>query len=286
MRPYQVVDAFADTALRGNPVAVLFDAEDLSPETMQRIAQEMHLSEVTFVLPPQVDGDARIRIFTPVNELPFAGHPLLGTAVALGATWGRDELRLETARGTVPVRLKGLDPVTALAGAPVTVWMDQPIPTWRDCSFAAELRDALGLGDTPTSLPVELYDNGPRHVLVHCPDVATLSALRPDLRALEALPEMAADCFAAEGGRWRMRMFSPAYGVAEDAATGSAAGPLAVHLARYGLVDFGQRVEIAQGVEMGRCARMLAVAHGTDTRINSIEVGGSGVIVARGTFHV
>ncbi|MQY06454.1 PhzF family phenazine biosynthesis protein [Actinomadura macrotermitis] len=286
MRPYQVVDAFADTPLRGNPVAVFFDAGNLPAETMQRIAQEMNLSEVTFVLPPETGGDARIRIFTPVNELPFAGHPLLGTAVALGAAWGRDRLRLETARATVPVRLTDLDPAAARAGAPVTAWMDQPLPTWRACGFAAELCDALGLGDKPVDLPVELYDNGPRHVLVHCRDLATLSALRPDLRALAELPEMAANCFAADGPRWRMRMFSPAYGVAEDAATGSAAGPLAVHLARYGLADYGERVEIAQGVEMGRHARMLAVAHGCDERLDRVEVGGPGVVVAHGTFHV
>jgi trans-2,3-dihydro-3-hydroxyanthranilate isomerase len=97
---------------------------------------------------------------------------------------------------------------------------------------------------------------------------------------------MAANCFAADGGRWRMRMFSPAYGVVEDAATGSAAGPLAIHLARHGPATFGRRVEIAQGVEMGRSARMLATAHGSGARLDRVEVGGPSVIVAHGTFHV
>ena len=85
MHRYAVVDAFADEPLRGNPVAVFFDADDLSAAQMQRIAREMNLSETTFVLAAQHGGDARIRIFTPVNELPFAGHPMLGTAIALGA---------------------------------------------------------------------------------------------------------------------------------------------------------------------------------------------------------
>lgn len=102
MHRYVVIDAFASEPLQGNPVAVFFDCDDLSGERMQRMAREMNLSESTFVLRPQQDGDARIRIFTPVNELPFAGHPLLGTAIALGAETDKDRLFLETRMGTVP----------------------------------------------------------------------------------------------------------------------------------------------------------------------------------------
>ncbi|HCF0126392.1 TPA: phenazine biosynthesis protein PhzF, partial [Pseudomonas aeruginosa] len=109
MHRYVVIDAFASEPLQGNPVAVFFDCDDLSGERMQRMAREMNLSESTFVLRPQQDGDARIRIFTPVNELPFAGHPLLGTAIALGAETDKDRLFLETRMGTVPFALERQD---------------------------------------------------------------------------------------------------------------------------------------------------------------------------------
>jgi trans-2,3-dihydro-3-hydroxyanthranilate isomerase len=277
MHPYVVVDAFARAPLAGNPVAVFFDSGDLTAATMQRIAAEMKLSEVTFVLPARDGGDARIRIFTPVNELPFAGHPMLGTAVALGRALGRDRLRLETAMGMIPVELGRAD------GA-VTVTMDQPVPVWAPYEHAAGLLAALGL--TSSTLPVEVYRNGPRHVLVGLGSVAALSALRPDHGALARFPDMAANCFAGAGTRWRARMFSPAYGVVEDAATGSAAGPLAIHLARHGRAAWGQTIEITQGVEMGRPSLMLATARGAGQDVRSVRVGGHGAVVASGTIYV
>ncbi|WP_328491428.1 PhzF family phenazine biosynthesis protein [Streptomyces sp. NBC_00414] len=278
MHSYVVADAFTDTPLEGNPVAVFFDAHDIPDVRMQRIAREMNLSEVTFVLPAEKGGDARIRIFTPVNELPFAGHPMLGTAVVLGRTFKGDRLLLETAMGTIPFDLdREGDRVTS-------VRMQQPIPTWEPYEHADELLEGLGL--TSSTLPVEAYRNGPRHVFVGLENVAALSAVRPDLRVLARFPDMAANCFAPGDGHWRSRMFSPAYGVAEDAATGSAAGPLAVHVARHGLSKFGREIEILQGVEMGRPSTMIARAEGTADRITSIEVGGAAVVVAQGVIHV
>ncbi len=223
MHRYVVIDAFASEPLQGNPVAVFFDCDDLSGERMQRMAREMNLSESTFVLRPQQDGDARIRIFTPVNELPFAGHPLLGTAIALGAETDKDRLFLETRMGTVPFALERQD------GKVVACSMQQPIPTWEHFSRPAELLAALGLKGS--TFPIEVYRNGPRHVFVGLESVAALSALHPDHRALCDFPDLAVNCFAGAGRHWRSRMFSPAYGVVEDAATGSAAGPLAIHLA-------------------------------------------------------
>jgi trans-2,3-dihydro-3-hydroxyanthranilate isomerase len=279
MHEYMVVDAFARKPLEGNPVAVFFDSADLTADVMQRVAKEMNLSEVTFVLPAEKDGDARMRIFTPVNELPFAGHPLLGTAVALGVTLGRAHLRLETAMGVIPCDLEfdnGKDPVV--------VRMRQPIPTWQPYEHEAELLAALGVGSSTTQ--VEIYRNGPRHVFVGLGSTEALSALRPDQSALSQFPDMAANCFAGEGRRWRTRMFSPAYGVVEDAATGSAAGPLAVHLARHGHTEYGQDLEIRQGVEMGRPSLMVATADGSGDRVDAVHVRGHGAVVARGTIYV
>lgn len=277
MHEYAVVDAFTRNPLDGNPVAVFFDAADLTAGLMQRIAREMNLSEVTFVLPPEHGGDARIRIFTPVNELPFAGHPLLGTAVALSRTLKKDRLRLESAMGVIPFEVEDDNGTAA-------VRMRQPVPTWEPYEHAGELLAALGV--EASTVPVDVYRNGPRHVFVGLPGVAALSALEPDHRALAGFPDMAANCFAGGDTRWRTRMFSPAYGVVEDAATGSAAGPLAIHLARHGLAGYGRELEILQGVGMGRPSRMLATATGSADGIDEVLVGGHGVLVARGTLYV
>lgn len=277
MHEYLVVDAFARRPLEGNPVAVFLGADDLTTTAMQLIAAEMKLSEVTFVLTARGGGDAWIRIFTPVNELPFAGHPMLGTAVALSQVLGRDHLQLETAMGVIGVEV-GRDDGAA------TVAMQQPVPAWEPYEHAAELLAALGV--TSSTLPVEAYRNGPRHVFVGLESVAALSGLRPDHRALAAFPDMAANCFAGAGTRWRARMFSPAYGVVEDAATGSAAGPLAIHLARHGLASYGTAIEITQGVEMGRPSLMIAAAQEAAGTVKSVCVRGHGAIVASGTLYV
>ncbi|MFH9177524.1 PhzF family phenazine biosynthesis protein [Streptomyces albogriseolus] len=279
MYEYVVADVFTDVPLEGNPTAVFTDASGLSPGRMQQIARELHLSETVFVLPPENDGDVRVRIFTPVNELPFAGHPTLGTAVVLGESHEAEELRMETARGTVAFELERDD-----HGRTVGAEMRQPLPVWAPYDRADELLTALDLTGTGSTLPVEVYDNGPRHVFVGLDGVPALSALGPDQRVLATLPDMAANCFAGSGTQWRLRMFSPAYGVVEDAATGSAAGAIAVHLARHGLVPFGEWIEIRQGVEMGRSSTMRARATGTPERIESVQVAGAAVVVARGTL--
>src|SRR5262249_17196072 len=147
---------------------------------------------------------------------------------------------------------------------------------------ADDLLSALGL--KKSTLPIEEYRNGPRHVLLGLPDIPALSALRPDLLALSDHEDMSAPCFAGKGTEGRMRTSAPAYGVTEDAATGSAAGPLAIHLARHGLLPFGPRIEIQQGVEMGRTSRMYARAEGTPEKVTLVEVSGTAVVVAHGTF--
>ncbi|MFI7386508.1 PhzF family phenazine biosynthesis isomerase [Streptomyces sp. NPDC049813] len=281
MHKYVVVDAFARRPLTGNPVAVFFGADDLDGDRMQAVAAELHLSESTFLLRPRSpDTDAYVRIFTPVNELPFAGHPLLGTAVALGLRTGASALRLETAMGTVPFTLRAGD------GAPGVLWagMRQPVPVWEPFDRTAELLAALGIAGS--TLPVEIYRNGPRHVLVGLESVAALAGLAPDHRALAAFPDMAVNCYAGAGTSWRNRMFSPAYGVVEDAATGSAAGPLAIHLARHGPAAYGRRIEIVQGTEIGRPSPMAALVHGDGDRVDSVEVSGHGVVALEGVLHV
>jgi len=275
---YVIVDVFTDRALAGNQLAVFTDARGLDTETMQALAREINFSESTFVLTPENGGHAKIRIFTPVTELPFAGHPTLGTAFVLGGPLQREELHLETGRGIVPVRLEREE------GRLVFGWMEQPIPSVEPYQAERALLSALGV--ERSELPVELYDNGMRHVYVALRSEEEVAGLRPDLARLELPPDLGINCFAGSGGRWKTRMFAPGGGVAEDPATGSAAGPLALHLARHGRIAFGDEIEISQGAEIGRPSTLFARVEGTPEQVERVEVGGSAVIVARGEFRL
>jgi trans-2,3-dihydro-3-hydroxyanthranilate isomerase len=273
---YVLLDVFTDTPLEGNQLAVFADAVELSPRDMQRLARELNLSETVFVLQAQQGGDARVRIFTPTAELPFAGHPVLGAAIVVGAARGREQVTLETGAGLVPVAL------APAAERVASGWMRQPIPSWGAYERAAELLRALGV--THWGLPVESYVNGPLHVYVELADEGAVTALEPDMRALSELGAVGVSCFAGSGLRWSTRVFAPGLGVTEDPATGSAAGPLAVHLARHGRIAFGVEIEIRQGAQIGRPSLLLARVLGAADAIERVEVGGSAVIVARGEF--
>ena len=278
MRNYVVADVFTDVPLQGNPVAVFEDGEGLSAELMQRTARELNLSETVFVLPGGNDANAHIRIFTPALEMPFAGHPVLGTAFVLGKRLGLHSVHLKTGAGVVTLAL------TRAEGRIVYGEMAQPVPTWTAYDRAAELLAAVGV--QRSLLPVEVYDNGPRHAFVRLPDEASVVALAPDIGALGRLGAVGVSCFAADGARVKSRMFGPGLGVAEDPATGSAAGPLAVHLARHGVVGFGERVEISQGAEIGRPSTLYAEAQGSPDQIDRVLVGGAAVVVARGEYQL
>jgi trans-2,3-dihydro-3-hydroxyanthranilate isomerase len=282
MRRYTVVDVFTDTPLEGNPVAVFTDATGLSTDVMQRAARELNLSETVFVLRSE-QAHLRVRIFTPAVELPFAGHPILGTAFVVGRAMGSPVVRLETGLGVVPVTL-----TRGEGGAnPVYGEMEQPIPVAESFSEVAALLGALGIsGDRDGLLPIEAYPNGPVHVYVELPSPDAVAALRPDIGAIERLGVYGINCFAGSGASWKMRMFGPALGVAEDPATGSAAGPLAVHLARHGRIAYGSEIEIVQGVEIGRRSVLHARVDGTAEAIERVSVGGSAVIVARGEYRL
>jgi trans-2,3-dihydro-3-hydroxyanthranilate isomerase len=277
MLNYFVVDAFTRTRLEGNPVAVFLECDGVADVTMQAIAREMNLSETTFIRKAETGGDFAVRIFTPVNELPFAGHPLLGTAIALSRVTERTDLLLETRIGMVPLSV--VDHETHL-----TASMEQPIPTWVRFDRESELLAALGIENT--SLPIDLYRNGPRHAVVVLNELAELSTLNPDHRALGSFSDMAINCVASSGRNWRNRMFSPAYGVVEDPATGSAAGPIAIHLARYGRASYGQELCIEQGFEIGRRSLMMASVRGTGDSVDGVRVFGDGAMTCSGSLWI
>ena len=274
---FVVCDVFTAEPLAGNQLAVFTDARAIPEEQLQRLARETNFSETVFVFPPAGDGHVRVRIFTPWKEVPFAGHPTLGTAFVLAGPLQLDEIRIETGSGTVPVWLER-------AGARIVFGrMQQPLPTIEPFARADELQAVLGV---TSRLPVELYDNGLPHVFVTLGSEAEVAALRPDQQQLGAIGAVGINCVAGSGLRWKSRMFAPGFGVPEDPATGSAAGPLALHLARHGEIAFGDEIAVTQGVEIGRSSQLYARVDGTVDAVERVEVGGSAVVVARGEFRL
>jgi trans-2,3-dihydro-3-hydroxyanthranilate isomerase len=276
---YVVCDVFTDVPLAGNQLAVFTDARDLDPLTMQALAREMSFSETVFVLPPSSsDADVRIRIFTPAIELPFAGHPTLGAAFVLGGPLSKIIIRIETGAGVVPVELEREGPRIVFGR------MEQPLPLHEPVADPEAIFAALGVAGS--GLPVERYDLGPGHVYIELGSPEEVAALDPNIAALARATEDGVNCFARDGERWKTRMFAPNHGVDEDPATGSAAGPLAVHLARHGRIAFGEQIEISQGTEIDRPSTLYAEVHGSADDIERVVVGGCAVIVARGEFNL
>ena len=275
---YVVADVFTDKPLEGNQLAVFTDAREIPEERLQPLAREINFSETVFVLPSD-EGDARIRIFTPSSELKFAGHPTLGSAFVLGGPLQLSEIRLETGAGVVPVRLEREGPRIVFGR------MEQPIPSVAPWPDPDGLLRHLGL--ERAELPIEVYDNGTRHVYVVVGSGDEVARVKPDLDALADQPSvLGVNVSAGSDSRWKTRMFAPSGGVPEDPATGSAAGPLAVHLARHGRIEFGQEIEISQGAEINRPSTLFARVDGSADQLERVEVGGSAVVVARGEFEL
>ena len=276
---YAVADVFTSRPLEGNQLAVFTDAREIPEHRLQAIARELQLSETVFVYPPEGEGHVRIRIFTPAAELPFAGHPVLGTAFVLGTPMQLPEILLETKSGVVAVTLERGDEGRLDFGR-----MSQPIPTIEPFPRVDEALEALG--GVEAQAPVELYDNGVPHVLVTLASPEEVAGLDPDFGALKRLGTFGFNCFAGSGRSWKTRMFGPGLGMNEDPATGSAAGPIACHLARHGLISWGDEIELLQGVEILRPSTLFAKAEGSAESIEHVEVGGCAVIVARGEFRI
>jgi trans-2,3-dihydro-3-hydroxyanthranilate isomerase len=276
---FVVVDVFSERPLAGNQLAVFTNAQPIPEHLLQPLAKEVGFSETVFCYPAEAEGHVRIRIFTPASEVPFAGHPTLGTAFVLAAPMQLGSIGLETGSGLVTVELE-----RGGSGRIVFGRMSQPLPRIEPFARAGELLAALGLGQS--ELPVELYDNGIAHVFVALDSEEKVAALAPDSKALAAFGSIGVNCFAGAGKSWKTRCFVSGLGISEDPATGSAAGPLALHLARHGAVSFGEEIEIRQGEEVGRPSFLCAAAHGTTDAVERVEVGGCAVVVARGEFRL
>src|ERR1700722_3731197 len=276
---YVVCDVFTDKPLTGNQLAVFTDGRDVEVETMQALAREMNFAESVFVLPPEApDADVRIRIFTPGRELPFAGHPTLGSAFVLAGPLSKIVIRPKTGAGVVPVELEREGPKIVFGR------MEQPLPPWSPAENVEAILASVGV--ERSGLPVERYELGPGHVYIELESPEQVAGLSPDFAAMSRATGDGVNCFARDGSRWKTRMFAPSHGVTEDAATGSAAGPLAIHLARHRRVRFREQNEISQGAEIGRPSTLYAQADGSSDAIERVTVGGSAVVVARGDFRL
>lgn len=294
MRQYRLihVDVFTRTRFGGNQLAVFPNAEGLSDDEMQAIAREMNFSETTFVLPPtDPTADAKVRIFTPGRELPFAGHPVVGTAFVLARDNGQTDLRMELGIGTLRVQA---DPGDGTIGS---AEMEQPVPTFeppRDADPAV-LAGLVGLdaADLAAETPAEVGSSGNPFLYVR---LQSMDAVRRARGAADALgryfaghhhPALYVFCTGGESPEAAAhgRMFSLALGadVREDPATGSASGPAGGYLLRHGLVDPG-RLLLEQGYEMLRPSQIEVALTVTDGALTGVTVGGGVVLVAEGTL--
>ena len=268
---YVIVDVFTATALEGNPLAVFTGADGLDDATMQALARETNLSETTFLQRASEGGTARLRIFTPTAELPFAGHPIIGSAWVIARATPIHTIGFETGMGMIPVEIE------REGGTLVGARMTQPEPLIGPADVDVE---QLGrdLGVPLVGEPVRAA-NGLTHLL--CP-VADVTPATPNMQALAAYDAQTIYLWAPEqDGLMRTRMFSPHDGICEDPATGSAAGALGAHLLQSGVVEPG-RMTILQGVELHRPSYIeVDVEPGQPPR-----VGGSCKVVARGEFQL
>lgn len=291
-------DVFTDRPFAGNPLLVVPDARGLSTPQMQAIAREINYSESTFVLPPEDPRHAyRQRTFVPFKEIPYAGHPTVGTAVVMAALGkvgaeGEEEITVEVGFG--PLELELIRRERAVR----RVRMSQGVPAWdspiRDQPLRAQIAAALGLSKNPLhrELPAQMVTTGNRTLVIPLASVADVSAAVADVRVLNSLEKdldvLIAYFFAFDGGRIRARAFCPGAGVPEDPATGSAAGPLGVYLALHGaLPGGGPPFFIDQGIEMGRPSEIeVSVERGADGAPTGVRVAGSAVLMMRGHLEI
>ena len=288
-------DVFSSRALEGNSLAVFFDGRGLGDAEMQSIAREMNLSETTFFLPrdqvTERERGVRVRIFTVREELPFAGHPTLGTAFALRGESGAAEIALELNVGRVPVRFEDRQDEPAFG----EMTQIDPVFGVRHDREAVAQATGLNLDDFDPAFPIETVSTGLPYLVTPLKSLAVIQKLRVDLnRAEQYLAETGSKFFyfvAREtvdpAARLHARML---FYNGEDPATGSAAGCASAWMAAHGVAASDERVLIEQGLEMGRPSRIFVRAtrenHNHDNRVVNVRVGGNCTEVMRGELFL
>lgn len=295
---YLHLDVFTSVPFEGNQLAVFPEPGALQPWQMQKIAQEMAFSESTFIYPPEKGGDVRMRIFTPGEELPMAGHPTIGSTFALAhegtIARGRENFVFELGVGPTPISLEWD------AGGLSFAWMTQPLPSFEtviDDRAALALGAGIEAGALVDGLPVQVVSCGVPFLFVPLATRAAVDAVSVDRRALSrclgaaALPELPAFFFTTDDGDGDAtvysRMLAPGFGIAEDPATGGASGPLGSYLLHHGVVDHGKaRAMVSlQGAAMGRPSRIHISIDSEGGTITRVRVGGTSVLVGGGEIQ-
>ncbi|HET8942100.1 MAG TPA: PhzF family phenazine biosynthesis protein [Rudaea sp.] len=281
---FKQVDVFTAVPMMGNPLAVILDADGLSSTDMQRIAGWTNLSETSFVLPPTQPGaDYRVRIFTPRSELPFAGHPSVGTLHALldgGRIRASEHIVQECAAGLLPMRID-----TSAGDRRTFIRAPRARIGAQDAGLAGLARAAIG---APVRA-ARAADGGPRWVICDCDNESTVRALAPDMAAVAALCRahdvigLCAFGFANNDDySLVVRVFCPVDGIPEDPVTGSANAAIGAFLRESGQLDaIGTRYRVSQGREMGRNG---FVDVNVDTKTGDVEIGGCSVTCVDGTM--
>jgi trans-2,3-dihydro-3-hydroxyanthranilate isomerase len=299
MYRYLHLDVFTTNRLEGNQLAVFPEPRGLSTAQMQRIANEMNFSESTFIFPPEGPGDVRMRIFTPGDELPMAGHPTIGSTFALALEGviapGRERFVFELNVGPIPVSLEWRDGALAFA------WMTQLLPTFGPTiTDRGSLAKAIGVpaSDLVDGKPVQIISCGVPFLFVALRTRAAVDAVSIDRAALKrAYHEANVDehpvfFFTADGAGASetvySRMLAPSFGIGEDPATGGASGPLGCYLLRHGMVseETARSMVSFQGAAMGRPSRIHISIDSTDGAITKVRVGGTSVLVGRGEIEI
>jgi trans-2,3-dihydro-3-hydroxyanthranilate isomerase len=282
---FRLVDVFTDRPLAGNQLAVVLNAEGLDTVRMQAIAREFNFSETTFVTASAAEGcDWRVRIFTPVEELPMAGHPTIGTAVVLETLGLASERTVfELGVGPTPVRVRA--GWAEMDQQPPTFGAQHPDPAALAAALSIEPEEITGTG-----LPVQTVSTGLAYLMVPVRSLAAMRRLHPRPNefggALALFPGAAAYCFTRDveqpGSDAHCRMFAPHLGTAEDPATGSAAGPLACYLATHTEGDGVRRYRFEQGIEMGRPSVLEASVEQDGGAIRAVRVAGEARLLGEG----
>ena len=295
---YHLVDVFTDRAFGGNPLAVFTNGRGVATETMQAIAKELNLSETTFVLPPDdAKHDWRVRIFTPGQELPMAGHPTVGTSFVLA----REHLVRRDAKETTIILEEGVGPVPVRiefeGGEPIFAEMSQPLPTFgprlEDRRVAAAML-SLGVEDIDESLPLEFVSCGGPFLYVPLKSLDAARRARPRVDLIQEAQGVPPEVFLFtrevenKGSTVHSRMFAPGMGITEDPATGGASGPLGCYLVRYGVVARSAAAEIVseQGIEMGWPSYIRIRIESAGEEITGVKVGGRCHFVGEGFIEV
>ena len=288
------LDVFTRTPLTGNPLAIFTDARGLTDQQMQALAREMNLSETTFILPrePQVEAEEgkRVRIFTVEEELPFAGHPTLGTALYLHSTAASREIVLDLKVGKIDVQFStDSDHSRNRVAGDVFGEMRQRDPEFGPTLPPDKVASVLGSdgGEIAAEWPSQIVSTGLPFAIVPIRDSKSLANLKPDLARVGALLEGTGARFCyfispKRQGRLEVRARMFFYG-GEDPATGSAAGCAISWMVRHGLAKSDEQVLIHQGVEAGRPSEIFVRATRDGERVTNVRVGGYAVEVLRGT---